>query len=105
MAFCRNCGKEIDDKAVVCPNCGVAQTIVNNAVPQAQEDSGSIGWGVLGFFIPIVGLILFLVWKDTKPKCAKNAGIGALVGFITGIVLVILAYVLMFSAMIIVGTM
>ena len=22
--FCKNCGKEIDDKAVVCPNCGVA---------------------------------------------------------------------------------
>ena len=21
--FCKNCGKEIDDKAVVCPYCGV----------------------------------------------------------------------------------
>ena len=20
--FCKNCGKEIDDKAVICPNCG-----------------------------------------------------------------------------------
>lgn len=23
--FCKNCGKEIDDKAAVCPHCGVAQ--------------------------------------------------------------------------------
>ena len=22
--FCKNCGKEIDDKAVICPNCGCA---------------------------------------------------------------------------------
>lgn len=47
--------------------------------PVPVNDSGSAGWGVLGFFIPIVGLILFLVWKDTKPKSAKAAGIGALI--------------------------
>ena len=47
---------------------------------QQGNDSGSFGWAVLGFFIPLVGLILWLVWKDTKPKSAKMAGIGALVG-------------------------
>lgn len=48
-------------------------------------DSGSIGWGVLGFCIPIVGLILFLVWKDQKPRTAKVAGIGALISVVVGI--------------------
>ena len=52
---------------------------------QPVQDSGSIGWGVLGFFFPIVGLILFLVWKSTKPNCAKVAGIGALIGFILSV--------------------
>ena len=33
----------------------------------------------MGCCIPLAGLILFLVWKDTKPKTAKAAGIGALV--------------------------
>ena len=47
---------------------------------QQSNDSGSFGWAVLGFFIPLVGLILWLVWKDSKPKSAKMAGIGALVG-------------------------
>ena len=74
MAFCKNCGQQIDDKAVVCPSCGVAQTTT-----PAVVDNGGFGWGVLGCCIPIVGLILFLVWKDTKPKTAKAAGIGALV--------------------------
>ena len=74
MAYCKNCGKEIDDNAVVCLNCGSSQ----QATPQVV-DNGGFGWGLLGCCIPIVGLILFLVWKDTKPKTAKAAGIGALV--------------------------
>ena len=47
-------------------------------------------WGLLGCCIPIVGLVLFLVWKDTKPKTSKAAGIGALVG----VILMILYYIL-----------
>ena len=74
MAYCKNCGTQIDDNAVVCTSCGVAQ---NNA--PAVVDKGGIGWGALGCCLPLVGLILFLVWKDTKPKTAKAAGIGALV--------------------------
>lgn len=35
--------------------------------------------GILGCCIPVVGLILWLVWKDSKPNTAKAAGIGALV--------------------------
>lgn len=52
-------------------------------------DSGSFGWAVLGFFFPLVGLILFLVWKDSMPLSAKKAGIGALVGVISEAVLAI----------------
>ncbi|MBD5135808.1 MAG: hypothetical protein HDT39_07585 [Lachnospiraceae bacterium] len=43
------------------------------------EDKGGFLWGLLGCCIPIAGLILFLIWKDQKPKTAKAAGIGALV--------------------------
>lgn len=88
MAFCKNCGQQIDDRAAVCPHCGVAQ----ENKPQVV-DNGGFGWGVLGCCIPIVGLVLFLVWKDTKPKTAKAAGIGALVSVGIGI----LYYILMFA--------
>ncbi len=86
--YCKNCAKEMDDKAVICPNCGVPQ----GNTPQAI-DNGGIGWGLLGCCIPVVGLVLFLVWKDTKPKSAKSAGIGALISFVGGI----LMYVLMIA--------
>ena len=74
MAYCKNCGAPIDDRAVICPSCGVAQDSNPPVV-----DNGGFGWGLLGCCLPIVGLILFLVWKDQKPKTAKAAGIGALV--------------------------
>lgn len=77
MKYCKNCGKEINDQSVVCPHCGVQQEDL-----AASGDSGSFGWGLLGFCIPIVGLILFLVWKGDKPKTAKMAGMGALISVI-----------------------
>lgn len=89
MAFCRNCGAQIDDQAVVCPKCGVAQ-----GAGMSTSDSGEILWGLLGCCIPLVGLILFLVWKDTKPKTSKAAGIGALVGVLSIVVWYIVAIVI-----------
>lgn len=87
--FCKNCGKEIDDKASVCIHCGVSTNILPNVI-----DNGGFGWGLLGCCIPIVGLILFLVWKDTKPKTSKAAGIGALVSVIIYIVFYLLIFVI-----------
>lgn len=75
--YCKNCGDEIDDKAVICPHCGVSQKGSNTN--SDVIDSGGFGWGLLGCCIPVVGLILFLVWKDSKPRTSKAAGIGALV--------------------------
>lgn len=89
MAFCKNCGKEIDDRAVVCVHCGVSQEVKPEVV-----DNGGFGWGLLGCCVPLVGLILFLVWKDTKPKTAKAAGIGALVAVGVSVVYYILVFAL-----------
>ena len=55
-------------------------------------DTGSFGWAVLGFFFPIVGLILFLIWKTEKPVSAKQAGMGALVSVIVSVVLWLIVF-------------
>ena len=87
--FCKNCGQPMDEHSNVCPNCGAVQ----NQTPPVV-DNGGIGWGLLGCCIPVVGLVLFLVWKDTKPKTAKAAGIGALVS----VFLIVLYYIFVFTA-------
>lgn len=88
--YCRHCGQEIDDQAVICPHCGVATQATTPVI-----DNGGIGWGILGCCIPIVGLVLWLVWKDTKPKTAKALGIGALVS--VGISILYYIFVMVFA--------
>lgn len=105
---CKNCGKEFADGTKFCDQCGtkLEEEIVEEPKevqekPQEEpkqentQDDGSIGWGVLGFFVPIVGLILFLLWRTERPKSAKAAGLGALISviinFVVGFVFGILA--------------
>lgn len=80
--YCPNCGEQIDEKAVICPKCGVP--VKANGLASA-DDAPSMGFAVLGFFFPLIGLILYLVWKSDKPLRAKSAGKGALIGFIVGV--------------------
>ena len=39
---------------------------------QHHESKGNFGWAVLGFLIPLVGLILWIVWKDERPDNQHN---------------------------------
>lgn len=75
------------DEAVICPACGCPQKEMAAAKTQ---DTSSFGWGLLGFCIPVAGLILYLVCKDGAPLKAMSAGKGALIGFIAAIVLYII---------------
>lgn len=90
--YCKNCGRTVDDTSSYCNNCGARIDSKPNA--DASEDSLSLGFAILGFFIPIVGLILFLIYEEKKPKRAKSAIKGALIGFITEIVLAIILVIL-----------
>lgn len=88
--YCRNCGKRMDDSAVYCINCGTRFDSNNSET----DDRSNFAFAILGFFIPIVGLILFLIYEGKKPKRAKSAGKGALIGFITKTVLSIILAIL-----------
>ena len=83
--FCSKCGKEVNEEAVVCVHCGCALDNKKAAIA-TQGDAPNMGFAVLGFFIPLVGLILYLVNKDTAPLKAKSAGKGALIGFCVSLV-------------------
>lgn len=90
--YCKNCGRSVDDTSSYCNNCGAR--IDNKPNADVSEDNSNLGFAILGFFIPIVGLILFLIYEEKKPKRAKSAGKGALIGFITKIVLTIILVIL-----------
>ena len=105
--YCTECGTLIPENATNCPNCGapvkqatpapaprpVAQPTPTptpapaNTPMNAEPDVPSAGFNVLSFFIPLAGLIMFLIWKDATPIKAKACGKWALIGFIVWTVL------------------
>lgn len=102
--FCIYCGKEIADDSKFCPHCGkfVESVQYSNAPYQNgvnaynnPADDDNLGWGVLGFFFPLIGLILYLVWNKEYPKRAKMCGKGALIGFITSVAVGIISAIAM----------
>ena len=93
MKFCSHCGAQIMDQAIVCPKCGCSVASISANTPKA-DDAPSTGFAVLGFLIPLIGLILYLVWKNDYPLRAHSAGKGALSGFIFSIA----AYIIMIAA-------
>ena len=100
---CKNCGKEVNERAAVCPNCGVPtdeKAFSHNAVK--ENDAPSAGFAILCFFIPILGLILYLVWKDEYPLKAKSCGKGALISVIVNAAFALI-YILFVACM--VGTL
>lgn len=112
MKFCTACGKQLDDTAAFCHHCGtacgqpaapqqpVAQQPAPQAAPQkpapAANDAPSFAMALVGFLVPILGLILWILNKDTKPKEAASAGKGALVSVICGVIFYILYFVFIF---------
>lgn len=85
--LCRNCGNPINSHASYCTYCGAKCN--DQESQKVSNDKASFGFALLGFFIPVVGLILFLLYEDKKPKRAKSAGKGALTGFIIYILIII----------------
>lgn len=109
MKYCPNCGTLLNEGDNVCSNCGYILVLNDkdsdhskgnsakyDAIPPSQShpseyeysstnDSGNPWWAVLGFFIPLVGLILFLIWRTTQPNNAKSSGFGALISVVWGI--------------------
>ena len=65
-------------------------------VATGTMDAPSGGILALSLFFPLVGLILYLVWKDEKPLKAKSAGKGALIGVGIWFILVVI-YLLLFG--------
>jgi hypothetical protein len=96
MKYCSNCGKEVSENQDVCLNCG--KSLSTHRISNSN-DVGGFGWGLLGFCVPLVGLILYLVWKDTQPKNASAAGKGALISVIVSVLFYII-YIAIISALV-----
>ncbi len=62
-----------------------------HSMPPFQKDELGVGWGILAFFIPIAGWIMYFCWKDRTPHRASQAAIIAWISFGIGFFLNIIA--------------
>ena len=92
MKFCRYCGAEIDEKAVICVHCG--RSLEQEFT--APDDSSSTGMAILGFCFPIVGFVMYAVDSKVKPKRAKSSLKGAIAGIISSFVFSFIFYIIYF---------
>lgn len=93
--FCPNCGSSVDENAEICLHCGVNVLKFNNQVNVAKNDNPNIWVNVLNLCcFPLLGIILYFIWKDTQPKAAKSALIFALCGLALSVIMMIIAFVI-----------
>lgn len=112
--FCKNCGKEIDDSAYICPHCGVKVAADETKIEKSVEASKKInGLGIAGFVVSlvslwlgayfciasIVGLVLSIVGMCWRKKCNSCNGLS-----VAGLVLGIVSLVIWALVWIIVGS-
>lgn len=88
--FCNACGSEIVNQAEICPNCGVL--LAQRTGTGVDQPSTLVN--LVACCFPIVGLILYFVWRDDKPLSAKSVGKWALVGFGIGVLIYVLSIAL-----------
>lgn len=82
---CKECGKEISENAVSCPNCG--------AKNKNNNEEASTGLKVICFLIPLIGIIIFAINITTRPKYAKQCLLASLLPTIIALIIVLVMIV------------
>lgn len=91
--YCRNCGKEIDDKAEICIYCGVSTKKQEETEKKKVNAFGLAGFivsllslwlGVYFCIASIIGLVLSIVGMTQTKKCSVNGF--AIAGLVLGII-------------------
>ena len=86
--FCKNCGKEIDDKAAFCVHCGVA---VEQKSENTETNVLAIVGFILSFFIALAGLICSILGYKRAPELGGKGKSLALAGIIISIAAMVIA--------------
>ncbi len=93
--FCNNCGQELGEGQVVCPNCGAS--VANNGATSVADSKAKTGFilglvSIIAWLIPLFGYpvtICGIVWSVRGLPSQQNHG-KAIAGLVLSIVFLIL---------------
>lgn len=93
--YCPNCGTNINENAEVCTNCGVNVLTFGSKTINTSENKANIWVNLISLCcFPILGIIMYFVWKDQQPKTAKSALIFGIIGFVISIIIGIISVII-----------
>lgn len=74
--YCPNCGRAVRDNENFCIRCGAP-------LVASRPDDGDteLCYAIAGGILPLLGFVLYFVYEAKRPRRAKAALNGALVGF------------------------
>jgi len=102
MSNCKHCGAPLDEKDRVCPYCGSRTGIIDDSFDKEGKffessfsntgssgtdrnytgDESSFILNAVGFIFPIIGLVIYLNIRQTRPKAAESLKTWVIIGFI-----------------------
>lgn len=96
--YCRNCGSQINDDAVICINCGVP---TGKKAPQKEQNVLALVGFVLSFFVQIAGLVCSIIayrrCKEDPTLEGKNMALAGIIISATIIAVTVLVAIFYFS--------
>ena len=93
--FCKSCGKEVKDEAVICPYCGcaLAKIAVNGETEKPEEKRKINVLCLVGFILSALSWLLFFLLNGIARVVSFSRGIVCLFFSIIGIVGLILSII------------
>ena len=107
--YCKYCGEEINEKAVICPKCG--QIINAEALGRTTSSTSNqtnvlalVGF-ILSFFVSIAGLVCSIIGYKKAPEYGGNGKNLALAGIIISAISIALSIIYVIAIFGIYGTL
>lgn len=91
--YCPNCGTNIGNNTETCINCGI--NVRNFHIYQPENDKSNIWVNLLSLCcVPILGIVMYFVWKEKQPKAAKSALIFGIIGLVIYVIFSIIMIII-----------
>ena len=103
--FCKNCGEYIRENSLYCKRCkslllfSRRKNLDKELSDEyySEKDRNSIGADVISFIMPLIGIILFFIYKDTLPRKSRSIAESLILGCIVWAALIVMFNIFQWS--------